>query len=202
MRRRPVRLAAGPHRAAPVRFITLNGDFTDHDEAWADLDRPFPGESWSQPNVPSFQLTWLEAELAAALAAGQRVIVFVHYRLDGRGGPAGTGLGPPLPAGNAGWVDDCTLENAAVVRALLEQHPGLVLATFSGHDHAPKPAWSQAARGKPAYFTHAALVEGSYPASNAYSVVTLAADCSLTVRGFGNASSAVLRGPPGCAIAA
>ena len=55
-----------------------------------------------------------------------------------------------VPASNRAWVDDCTLENAAVVRDLLEEHPGLVLATFSGHDHVPHPPWTKAALDKPA----------------------------------------------------
>ena len=49
----------------------------------------------------------------------------------------GVGLGPSVPAANRAWVDDCSLQNAAVLRAVLERHPGLVLATFSGHDHVP-----------------------------------------------------------------
>ena len=86
--------------------------------------------------------------------------MFIHYRLDGGpGGPVGTGLGS-ADAANRAWVDDCTLENADVVRALLERYPGQVLATFSGHDHVPKPPWTQEALGKPCYFTHRGLVEG------------------------------------------
>jgi hypothetical protein len=62
---------------------------------------------------------------------------------------------------NRPWIDDCTLQNADVVRDLLERHPGLVLATFSGHDHAPDPPWSKAAVDTPTYFTHHGLVEGN-----------------------------------------
>ena len=113
---------------------------------------------------------------------------------------AGKGLGPPLPASNAKWVDECTLQNAPVVRDVLEHHPGLVLATFSGHDHVPVPAWTQEAIGKPAYFTHHGLVEGHFPASNAYSVVEVNDDCSITVRGYGIATSAVLKGPENCSL--
>jgi hypothetical protein len=61
----------------------------------------------------------------------------------GPGGPVGVGMGPPCPSGNRAWVDDCSLQNAAVVRNLLERHSGLVLATFSGHDHVPKPPYTK-----------------------------------------------------------
>ena len=129
---------------------------------------------------------WLVKELQAAAAAGQRVIVFIHYRLDGGpGGPVGTGLGPShVP--NRGWVDDCTLGNAAVARAVLEANEGLVLAVFSGHDHAPQPPYTHAAVGKPAYITHAATVEGPWPANNAFSRVSVRSDCSVSVHGFGS----------------
>ena len=51
------------------------------------------------------------------------------------------------------------------------------------------------------YFTHHGLVEGSVADSNAYSVVDVLTDCSVVVRGFANASSAVHPGPPGCKLA-
>jgi len=188
-------------RRQPVRFIVLNGDYTEHDEAWADLDQPFPGEAWDRANVPTFQMEWLAEQLEAANEAGQRVIVFLHYRLDGGpGGPVGQGLGPPMPPGNRPWVDDCTLQNAGVVRALLERWPGLVLATFSGHDHVPHPPWTKMTAGKPLYWTHAAMVEGHFPTNNAYSVVTLRSDCSIVVKGYGNATSAIITGPANCSL--
>ena len=195
---------AKPAPAPPLRFLVLNADFTAKGVAWKDLDNVnksvIPNMSWDKANVPSWQMTWLAAELETALKLGQRVIVFVHYRVDGNGGNAGKGLGPPLPASNAKWVDECTLQNAAAVRDVLEHHPGLVLATFSGHDHVPVPAWTQEAIGKPAYFTHHGLVEGHFPASNAYSVVEVNDDCSITVRGYGIATSAVLKGPENCSL--
>ena len=38
-------------------------------------------------------MEWLAEQLEAAKAAEQKVIVFVHYRLDG--GPGGWGVGGP-----------------------------------------------------------------------------------------------------------
>ena len=99
-----------------LRFIVLNGDYTAEDVPWNDLNHPQAGEAWDKANVPSFQLEWLALQLESASILGQHVIVFVHYRLDGGPfGPVGKGLGPPCPASNRAWVDDCTLENAAVV---------------------------------------------------------------------------------------
>jgi hypothetical protein len=252
---------------APLRFIRLNADYTDHDLPWADLNNvkvrlsvavarnpslpppmcacllaharvhvwsvrwlhvtldthprararthtphtphththththtqgpgAVPGMSWESANVPSFQLTWLESELATAASLGQHVIVFVHYRLDGGpGGPVGTGLGPTSVPSRA-WVDDCTLQNAAVVRDILEKRPGLVLATFSGHDHVPLPPYTKQTVNSPLYFTHHALVEGSLP-HNAYSIVSVLSDCTIVVQGFVDAYNLTIAGPPG-----
>ena len=151
--------------------------------------------------MPTWQMEWLAEQLDSALAAHQRVVVFVHFRLDGGvGGPVGRGLGPACPPHNRAWIDDCTLQNGAAVRAVLERHPGLVLATFSGHDHTPIPAWTRQDVSSPVYWTHHGLIEGHYPASNAYSLVTIHSDCSLMVQGFGNATSASLPGPPNCTV--
>ena len=182
--------------------MALNADYTNHDLEWNDLNNPskVPGMSWEAANVPSFQLEWLALQLNAALALRQHVVVFVHYRVDGGpGGPVGTGIGPAGKAGfNRGWVDDCSLQNAAVVRALLEEHPGLVLATFSGHDHAPNPLWTKETATTPMYFTHPAIVEGSFSAGrNAYSIVTIEDDCTIVVHGFADAENVTVIGPPG-----
>ena len=190
-----------PPRAAvqPLRFIALNGDYTAKDVAWKDLDAPFPGETWDKPNLPTQQRAWLAAQLDAAHARTQRVILFVHYRLDGGpGGPVGTGLGPAIPKSRRGWVNSCSLQNSDAVRAILEKYPGQVLATFSGHDHAPVPPYTREAASKPLYFTHAGMIEGQYPGSNAYSIVRVMEDCGIQVEGFKNASSLTIPGPPGC----
>ena len=49
-------------------------------------------------------------------------------------------------------------------------------------------------------FTHHGLVEGPIGTSNAYSVVDVLEDCSVVVKGYGNASSVTHPGPPGCTI--
>lgn len=192
-----------PHTSRPpLRFIVLNGDYTNADVPWSDLDLPFPGESWDKANIPTFQLTWLAEQLESAVAFNQKVVVFVHNRLDGGpGGPVNCSNATKCgQLNNRAWVDDCTLENAAVVRDVLEAHSGLVLATFSGHDHVPHPPFSQERVGKPIYWTHAGMVEGYHNNSNAYSVVEIESDCTIVVRGFANATSARILGPHGCRI--
>eukprot|EP00038_Savillea_parva_P008850 m.179598 g.179598 ORF g.179598 m.179598 type:complete len:507 (-) comp14803_c0_seq1:206-1726(-) len=189
---------ASPPHTSPIRFIRLNADYTDNDLAWSDLDNTnaVPGQSWEHANVPSFQLTWLANELDTAASLGQHVIVFVHFRVDGGpSGPVGTGLGPSSVP-NRAWVDDCSLENAHVVRDVLEARSGLVLAVFSGHDHVPLPPYTKATTTSPLYFTHHALVEGAWP-HNAYSVVSVMDDCSIIVQGFVDAYNLTMPGPPG-----
>jgi hypothetical protein len=50
--------------------------------------------------------------------------------------------------------------------------------------------------GKPAYLTMAATVEGSWPTHNAYSRVSILADCTVRVHGFGSGGYNVSVPPP------
>jgi len=180
-----------------LRFIVLNADYTDEDLPWSDLLGPnanAQGMSWKKPNVPTKQLTWLASELDQARKIAQHVVVFIHYRLDG-------GADGPISPPPSAWVNDCTLQNAAVVRALLEEWPGLVLATFSGHDHVPQPAYTKVDHGKPLYFTHHGAIEGAYSeGNNAYSVVSILSDCSIVVRGWANQANVTILGSPNCTL--
>jgi hypothetical protein len=97
----------------------------------------------------------------------------------------------------SGWVDDCTLKNAGVVRSVLEDS-GIVLATFSGHDHKPVPDYT--VHNGILYFTHKAMVEGSYPSSNAFSTIDILSDCSVRVVGYKNATSLNFTGIAGCEV--
>ena len=167
-----------------------NGNFDAAAVPWAAIDEPAPGTdfSWKSPWVPSPQVEWLAQDLAAAAARGQKAIVFVHYRVDG---------GPGMH--QSGWVNTCTLDNALVVRDVLASS-GIVLATFSGHDHYPKPPFTVGA-GPMApdllMFTHSAMVEGPHATSNAYSVVTVFDNCTVAIDGFGNTTSLVHGAAPG-----
>lgn len=186
--------------AAPLRFLVLNGDFTDRDLPWDDLDGPgasASGMSWDKANVPTAQLSWLASQLSEASGEGQHVVVFVHYRLDG--GLQQPGETPPsTQIGLRDWIDSCTLQNAASVRAVLEAEPGLVLATFSGHDHIPKPPYTHT-KGKPAYITLFGMIEGAHAEDrNAYSVVSILSDCSVFVRGWADQPNITIEGPSDC----
>ena len=192
--------APGPPPSAPatvpgpLHFVVLNGNFDAAAVPWAAIDAPAPGTdfSWKSPWVPSPQVEWLAQDLAAAAARGQKAIVFVHYRVDG---------GPGMH--QSGWVNTCTLDNALVVRDVLASS-GIVLATFSGHDHYPKPPFTVGA-GPMApdllMFTHSAMVEGSHATSNAYSVVTVFDNCTVAIDGFGNTTSLLHGAAPGCTMA-
>jgi len=169
-----------------VRFIVLNGDFNEKAEAWYDIDDNSEKFNWAHPWIPSVQLEWLAEELEMASTQKQKVIIFVHYRLDG---------GPGM--NSTAWIDTCTLDNALVVRNLLE-NSGVTLGTFSGHDHVPVPHYTL--HNGILYWTHSAMVEGPYSSSNSYSVVEIREDCSINIQGYGNASSIVHPGPEGCTL--
>ena len=173
-----------PPPGPDLHFVVLNGDFNAQDEPWYDIDHQTKQFSWDQPWVPASQMEWLSQDLQGAKARGQKAIVFVHYRLDG-------GMN------TSSWVESCTLDNAAVLRAVLEES-GVVLATFSGHDHTPNP--THTISNGVLYFTHHAMVEGHFPESNAFSAVDVMSDCSVVVRGYVNATSLIYPGAPGCAV--
>lgn len=92
-----------------LKFIVLNGDFNQNGTAWYDLDgSPSLPFVWDDAWVSTGQMEWLAQQLDAAKAAEQKVIVFIHYRLDGGpGGPvnctASTECGMK---NNRAWVDD------------------------------------------------------------------------------------------------
>ena len=181
--------APPPYAAPPVHFVVLNGDFNAAAVPWAAIDTAAPsaGFDWAAPWVPAAQLQWLAQDLALAAGRRQKAIVLVHYRVDG--GPG---------ANASAWVDECTLNNALVLRDVLHG-AGNVLATFSGHDHTPNPAYT-VGTDNVLMFTHRAMVEGPHATSNAFSVVTLFSNCTLEIKGHGNATSLVHHGLPGCSV--
>jgi len=112
--------------------------------------------SWTDANIPAAELGWLKQDLASADGP---VIVFVHQLLDGTG--------------------DYYVKNAADVRQILEAS-GKVLAVFQGHHHSG--AYNQI-RGIH-YYTLRAMVEGSGAENNAYAIVEVHSDRSLTVSAY------------------
>ena len=116
---------------------------------------------WKDTWVPSAELAWLEKELAASR---EPVIVLAHQRLDGEG--------------------DTHVKNSPEVRAALERSKK-VLAVFTGHDH---PGAYASVNGIH-YYTQKAIVEGTGPEHNAYTIVDVEVNGNMTVTGYRTAVS-------------
>lgn len=114
-------------------------------------------QNWNGAVSPA-QLVWLEEELQAAKAAGQRVILAGHYPLQ--------------PTGDAHL-----LWNADAVVEIINRHPH-VAAYLNGHDH--RGGYTSA--GKCHYINFKGMVETA--TDNAFAIVTCYED-SISVEGFG-----------------
>ena len=115
---------------------------------------------WSDANVPVQELKWLENELGHS---NKPVIVFVHQLLYGN--------------------SKVTIKNAASVRNILEESKK-VKCVFHGHDH--KGGYERI--NGIHYYTLKGMVEGNFPESNSFALVSLAKD-SIRIKGYGNAVS-------------
>jgi alkaline phosphatase len=118
-------------------------------------DGPF---KWHDTEIPLAQRMWLEANLKKAKGP---VIVFVHQRLDT----------PP--------ENRYTIKSAPEVRRILEQSKK-VSAVFMGHSHGNAQT---VINGIP-YLTLAAMVEGTGPENNGYSLLRIFDDGSIELEGF------------------
>ena len=139
-----------------LHFVVLDANYTtdgsDYDHGNFD---------WTDANIPSTELAWLEQDLARAPGS---VVVFTHQLLDG--------------------VGSVYINNAADVRHLL-QSSGKVLAVFQGHHH----SGSYRNIAGIHYYTLKALVEGSSLDNNAYAVTEIHPDGNITVTGYRKAES-------------
>jgi alkaline phosphatase len=111
---------------------------------------------WTDPNIPAAEMEWLRADLKET---AKKTVVFAHQRLD--------------------VSNDFGVKNAVEVRKLLEES-GNVLAVFQGHSH--KNDHNDIAGIH--YCTLVAMVEGSGDENNGYSVMSLASDGTISVKGF------------------
>jgi alkaline phosphatase len=140
----------------PLRFVVLDANYrsdgTDYDHGNFD---------WTDANVPSDQLAWLERVLAEAPGF---VIVFIHQLLDGTG--------------------SVYVNNAAEVRQIL-QASGKVLAVFQGHHHAGRYNTMAGIH----YYTLKALVEGAGVENNSYAIVEVQRNGNIIVTGYRKAES-------------
>lgn len=139
-----------------LRFIVLdanyNSDGTDYDHGNYD---------WTDANVPSDQLAWLEQQLVEAPGS---VIVFIHQLLDGTG--------------------SVYVKNAAEVRRIL-QASGKVRGVFQGHHH----PGSYSIMAGIHYYTLKALIEGSGAENNSYAVVEVQKHGDIVITGYRKAES-------------
>ena len=111
---------------------------------------------WTDANLPDHELQWLQADLKKA---ARPTIVFVHQRLDTQ-----------QPYG---------IRKAAQARQILEQS-GQVLAVFQGHNHINE----YKAIKEIHYITLNAMVTGSGPDQNAYSILDIWNDGTMKLDGF------------------
>ncbi|MHC4678993.1 MAG: metallophosphoesterase [Planctomycetota bacterium] len=139
-----------------LRFVVLDANYssdgTDYDHGNFD---------WTDANIPSGELAWLERLLAEAPGF---VIVFIHQLLDGTG--------------------SVYVNNASEIRQIL-QASGKVRAVFQGHHHPGR--YSNMAGIH--YYSLKALVEGAGAENNSYAIVEVERDGSVIVTGYRKAQS-------------
>lgn len=111
---------------------------------------------WTDAKIPAAELEWLRGDLGVV---DKHVIVFAHQRLDVN--------------------DNYGVRNNADVRKVLES-TGKVLAVFQGHSH--KNDLREIAGIH--YCTLVAMVEGSGEDNNGYSLMELASDGTIRLKGF------------------
>ena len=111
---------------------------------------------WTDPNIPTAEVDWLRADLKAT---SKKTVVFAHQRLD-----VSSVYG---------------VKNAPAVRKVMEDS-GQVLAVFQGHSHEN----DHKEIGGIHYCTLVAMIEGSGAANNGYSIMSLADDGTIHLKGF------------------
>ena len=116
---------------------------------------------WTDANIPATELDWLQQDLAASRGP---VIVLIHQLLDGTG--------------------SVYVRNAPEIRQILEASDR-VLAVFQGHHHPGAYSYIDGIH----YYTLKGMIEGHGADNNAYAVVEVHPDESLTVTGYRKAPS-------------
>lgn len=111
---------------------------------------------WKDSDIPAAEKAWLGQQLKSA---PRHVIVFVHQRLDVEGVHS--------------------VASAPAVRQILEESRK-VLAVFQGHSHQNDHREINGIH----YCTARAVIEGSGPENNGYSLVSIHRDGRLSVKGF------------------
>ncbi|MDR2482881.1 MAG: metallophosphoesterase [Treponema sp.] len=123
---------------------------------------------WKLAFIPPEEVQWLAEELAGPCPA----LVFVHQRLDFF-----------LP----GIGDYCVGNGAEIVEAL--EASGRVLAVFQGHLHEGDYSFRRGIH----YVTLQGMIEGPFPENNSFTAAELDDSLTITLTGFGNAESRILK---------
>ena len=146
-----------------VKFLVLDGCFNP--------DRgPYRcgNFDWRKAFLTDEELAWLDAELASAAGSS---VVFCHQLLDGFSKLGGLHIG--------NWK-----------RAVeIMEKRGNVLASIQGHHH---PGHYNFRNGIH-YWTMKGMICGKYPEHNSYAIVEVAPDGTITLNGFGDCESRVLK---------
>jgi hypothetical protein len=111
---------------------------------------------WDDTDVPADERDWLAQDLKAT---NQPTVVFIHQRTD--------------------FTDPHAIKSGAAVRQILEDS-GRVLAVFQGHQHINDHKEINGIH----YVTMMATVDGTGETNNAYALVNLFKNGSITVEGF------------------
>jgi predicted phosphodiesterase len=112
---------------------------------------------WTDANIPASQLEWLENDITST---DKPVVIFVHQLLDSDEGSH-------------------YINNAAEVRHILESNRN-VLVVFQGHQHNGQYSMINDIH----YYTLKAMVEGSGEENNAYAIVEIFDNFSVTISGY------------------
>jgi alkaline phosphatase len=115
---------------------------------------------WKDANIPDSELKWLDNQLNYSKLP---IIVFVHQLLYGDSA--------------------AMIHNAGLIRTMLEKS-NKVKCVFHGHEHSGGYEQINGIH----YYTLRGMIEGNFPDSNSFAVVTLEKD-KILIRGYGNAIS-------------
>lgn len=150
---------AGVEREKSYYSFDRNGvHFVVLDSCFRSDGKPYERRNfqWTDANIPAAELHWLQADLKSNKLP---VIVFAHQRLD--------------VSNNHG------VKNNAEVRKILESSQN-VLAVFQGHSHHNDLQHINGIH----YCTLVAMIEGSGPENNGYSLMDIRSDSSIHLTGF------------------
>jgi predicted phosphodiesterase len=134
-----------------VHFVVLDACFRSDGKPYGRKN-----SKWTDANVPADQIDWLKEDLKAA---GKRVVVFAHQRLD--------------------VANDYGVKNATDVRKVLEESKK-VLAVFQGHSH--KNDYKDISGIH--YCTLVGMIEGSGAENNGYATVDVSPEGAIRLAGF------------------